>query len=84
MTGIFEFLEITNSITELVLQGASLSRIRSEAARGGYIPLFEAGLEKLASGAICLEELLKETSNIEDYFGHERATLRREQNAIPV
>lgn len=84
LTGIFEFMEITNSLTELVLQGASLSRIREEAGRSGYIPLFEAGLEKLMSGAICLEELLKETSNIEDYFGHGRMTRREERNAVTV
>jgi hypothetical protein len=31
------------------------------------LPLFEAGLEKVTTGVITLEELLKETTNIEDY-----------------
>ncbi len=84
LTGVFEFMEITNSITELILQGASLSRIRADAARSGYVPLFEAGLEKLTSGTICLEELLKETSNIEDYFGHGRLMTPEEQRAVTV
>jgi type IV pilus assembly protein PilB len=84
LTGIFEFMEMTNNLTELILQGASLSRIRAEASRSGYVPLFEAGLEKLKIGAICLEELLKETSNIEDYFGHERLIRHEESNAVPV
>ncbi|PWB76457.1 type II secretion system protein GspE [candidate division GN15 bacterium] len=84
LTGIFEFMEITNSITELILQGASLSRIRKDAARSGYIPLFEAGLEKLMNGAICLEELLKETSNIEDYFGSGRSGELEERRAVTV
>jgi type IV pilus assembly protein PilB len=67
-TGIFEFLEITSEISELIYQGASLSRIRDSARKSGYLPLFEAGLEKVVSGNISLEELLKETTNIEDYF----------------
>ena len=84
LTGIFEFMEITNSITELILRGASLNEIRKDAARTGYIPLFEAGLEKLMAGEICLEELLKETSNIEDYFGYGRSQNREERNAVTV
>ena len=84
LTGIFEFMEITNSITELILRGASLNEIRKDAARNGYVPLFEAGLEKLMAGEICLEELLKETSNIEDYFGYNRSAHREERNAVTV
>jgi len=66
-TGIFEYLEITSEIAELIYEGASLSRIRESGRKTGYLPLFEAGLEKVTSGAITLEELLKETTNIEDY-----------------
>jgi type IV pilus assembly protein PilB len=68
LTGVFEYLEIVPSMTELIMDNASLNRIRSEGRRHGYLPLFEAGLGKLVNGEICLEELLKETSNIEDYF----------------
>lgn len=84
LTGIFEFLEITNALSELILNGASLNRIREESRRSGYIPLFEAGLEKLASGAICLEELLKETSNIEDYFSHDPVSHPEGERAVTV
>ncbi len=66
-TGIFEFLEITPEISDLIYDKASLSRIRDSARKSGYLPLFEAGLEKVAVGEITLEELLKETTNIEDY-----------------
>jgi len=66
-TGIFEYLEITPEISELIYEGASLSRIRESGRKTGYLPLFEAGLEKVTGGAITLEELLKETTNIEDY-----------------
>ena len=67
MTGIFEFLAITTEISELIYEGASLSRIRESGRRNGYLPLFEAGLDKVTAGVITLEELLKETTNIEDY-----------------
>jgi type IV pilus assembly protein PilB len=69
MTGIYEFIDIRPRMVELFMNNAPLHQIRDEARRFGYVPLFEAGLEKLTRGLICLEELLKETSNIEDYFG---------------
>lgn len=66
-TGIFEFVELTPSLAELIIQNASLNTIREEAHKFGYIPLFEMGLEKLTAGTVCLEELLKETSNVDTY-----------------
>ncbi|RME28934.1 MAG: hypothetical protein D6800_03340, partial [Candidatus Zixiibacteriota bacterium] len=68
LTGIYEFIVVTPEISEKIIEGASLRVIREIARRYGYVPLFEAGLEKLTAGTICLEELLKETSNIEEYF----------------
>jgi len=66
-TGIFEFVELTPSLAELIIMNASLNTIREEAHKFGYIPLFEMGLEKLTAGKVCLEELLKETSNVDTY-----------------
>ncbi|UCC44856.1 MAG: hypothetical protein JSU65_02720, partial [Candidatus Zixiibacteriota bacterium] len=54
-------------LAELVIKNASLNQIRVEASKYGYIPLFEIGMEKLTAGAVCLEELLKETSNVDTY-----------------
>jgi type II secretory ATPase GspE/PulE/Tfp pilus assembly ATPase PilB-like protein len=73
-------MEVTPPLADQMLSGASLHRLRSEARRFGYVPLFEAGLEKLTSGLICLEELLKETSNIEDYFDHSNDHTRSESS----
>ena len=81
LTGVFELIEITPSMTELIMENASLNRIREEGRRYGYVPLFEAGLEKLVKGEICLEELLKETSNIEDYFN---ASLAAQVTRVPA
>jgi type IV pilus assembly protein PilB len=70
LTGLFEFIKITPAISELIINNVSLHRIREVALQSGYIPLFDAGLEKLKDGQICLEELLRETSNTEN--GYER------------
>jgi len=68
LTGIYEYVEITPHLADMIMNDASLNRIKEEAHRNGYVPLFEAGLTKVASGMICLEELIKETSNIEDAY----------------
>jgi type IV pilus assembly protein PilB len=66
LTGLFEFFGIDNRIAELILTGSSLEKLCKQARNSGYVPLFEAGLHKVREGLICLEELLKETSSIED------------------
>ncbi len=83
-TGIYEFLEITPKIAELIVEEGSLSQLKNEARRNGYIPLFEMGLEKLAEGTICLEELLKETTNIDDFKDSSSQTTVTVQSANPV
>lgn len=68
LIGIYEFLEVNPTIADMMLKDASLNEIREAARKYGYLPLFEMGLEKLNKGIICLEELLKETSNIENFI----------------
>jgi len=75
LTGIYEYVEITPHVADMIMNNASLNQIKDQARRHGYVPLFEAGLEKVASGRICLEELIKETSNIDD--GYETPALSR-------
>jgi type IV pilus assembly protein PilB len=65
-TGIFEYIDVSPMISEMIIAGASLNHIKEEARLHGYLPLFETGLQKLTAGQICLEELLKETSYLED------------------
>ena len=67
LTGIYEYVEMTPGISEMIMQNASLNQIKDEARRNGYVPLFEIGLEKVTTGKVCLEELIKETSNVEDW-----------------
>jgi type II secretory ATPase GspE/PulE/Tfp pilus assembly ATPase PilB-like protein len=66
LVGIYEYVEVTPAISELIVNSKSLSAIRREARTSGYVPLFESGMEKVAAGTIRLEELLKETSHAEE------------------
>ena len=66
LVGIYEYVELTPTMADLIMRNGTISQVREMAQRGGYIPLFEMGLEKIQEGTICLEELLKQTSNIED------------------
>ena len=64
--GIYEFIEITPYISELIIKGVSVNRLREESRKHGFLPLFEMGMEKITEGKINLEELISETSNIEE------------------
>lgn len=66
-TGIYEYFESTPELVELILQGESLNKVRKEARKSGFVPLFEAGLKKVIEGQVNLEELLAETSNAEEF-----------------
>jgi type II secretory ATPase GspE/PulE/Tfp pilus assembly ATPase PilB-like protein len=83
-TGIFEFVEITPYLSELIMRNASMNQIREEARKNGHIPLFEIGLERLRTGVVSLEELLKETYNIDEYYDLTAKTTATITNASPV
>ncbi|MCH7689504.1 MAG: Flp pilus assembly complex ATPase component TadA [candidate division Zixibacteria bacterium] len=70
--GIYEFIEITPYISELIIKGVSVNRLREESRKHGFLPLFEMGMEKIIEGKINLEELISETSNIEDISAAEK------------
>ncbi|MFQ5498375.1 MAG: GspE/PulE family protein [Candidatus Zixiibacteriota bacterium] len=82
--GVFEHVEISPRISDLILNRASLNQIKDEARRGGYIPLFEMGLEKVTAGKVSLEELLKQTSNVEDFSPQQAAIQPIVTDANPV
>jgi type II secretory ATPase GspE/PulE/Tfp pilus assembly ATPase PilB-like protein len=83
-TGIFEFVEITPYISEMIMRQASLREIKAEARENAYVPLFEMGLSKLREGLINLEELLKQTCNIENFFDPSQETRVIVSNADPL
>lgn len=59
--GLFEVLEVTDNVRELILVGASALEIRRKAVEEGMITLRMSGLEKLRQGLTTVEEVLRET-----------------------
>ena len=57
--GIFEILEVTDEIKELIMNGKSSIDIRKEALKGNYKPLIVDGIRKVVEGHTTLEELNK-------------------------
>ena len=55
--GIFEILDITDEIKELIVHGASSMEIRKKALEEGYKPLAIDGINKVLKGITTLEEL---------------------------
>lgn len=56
-TGIFEVLDISDEIKELIVKGASTIEIRNKALEQNYKPLIVDGIHKVLNGDTTLEEL---------------------------
>ncbi len=59
--GLYEVLEITDELRELVLVGASALEIKKKAIEQGMISLRRSGLIKVMAGVTTLEEVIRET-----------------------
>jgi len=59
--GLYEVMEITDELRELVLVGASALELRRKAIEEGMITLRGSGLRKIAEGVTTIEEVLRET-----------------------
>jgi type IV pilus assembly protein PilB len=59
--GLYEVMEITDEIRELILVGASAIELRRKAAEEGMISLRQSGLRKIADGTTTIEEVVRET-----------------------
>ncbi len=57
--GIFEILDITDELKELIVSGASSMELRKKALEGSYRPLIVDGIKKVLNGETTLEELNK-------------------------
>lgn len=57
--GVFEILNITEEIKELIVKGASSIEIRKKALEENYRPLVVDGIKKVIKGETTLEELNK-------------------------
>jgi type IV pilus assembly protein PilB len=59
--GLYEVMEITDELRELILVGASALELRRKAREEGMITLRESGLRKIKDGITTLEEVVRET-----------------------
>jgi len=58
-SGIYELIQVDDTMTEMIISGASEVQMRNYAIQKGYRPLFQAGLEKVKAGQVSLEELMR-------------------------
>ena len=59
--GLYEVMEITDELRELVLVGASALELRRKAIEEGMITLRGSGLRKISEGVTTIEEVVRET-----------------------
>ncbi|MFN7948242.1 MAG: type IV-A pilus assembly ATPase PilB [Blastocatellia bacterium] len=59
--GLYEVMEVTDELKELILVGASALELRKKAIEEGMITLRASGLEKMRQGITTAEEVLRET-----------------------
>jgi type II secretory ATPase GspE/PulE/Tfp pilus assembly ATPase PilB-like protein len=60
--GIFEVLEMTKNLEEIILKEPSESKIEEEAKRQGMITMRQDGILKVLKGITTIEEVLRETT----------------------
>ncbi|MFN0139687.1 MAG: type IV-A pilus assembly ATPase PilB [Pyrinomonadaceae bacterium] len=59
--GLYEVMDMTDELRELIIIGASAMELRKKAIEGGMITLRESGLCKIRAGITTIEEVVKET-----------------------
>jgi len=60
-TGVFEVLEFTDAIRELILAGATPMELKLRAREDGMLSLRGSGLRKIKEGIVSVEEIARET-----------------------
>jgi type IV pilus assembly protein PilB len=59
--GLYEVMEITEGIRDLIMVGATAVEIKRKALEEGMLTLRMSGLEKIKAGVTTVEEVLRET-----------------------
>jgi type IV pilus assembly protein PilB len=59
--GLYEVLEVSDDVRELILSGASSIELRAKAVEQGMITLRRSGLIKIATGMTSIDEVVRET-----------------------
>ena len=59
--GLYEVMDVTEELRELILVGASALELRRKAVEGGMITLRQSGLRKVKEGVTTVDEVVRET-----------------------
>jgi type IV pilus assembly protein PilB len=59
--GLYEVMEVTDELRELILVGASGLELKRKAVEEGMITLRRSGLHKVVDGVTTIEEVVRET-----------------------
>jgi type IV pilus assembly protein PilB len=59
--GLYEVMEVTDDLRELILVGASALELRRKAVEEGMITLRQSGLRKVKDGVTTIDEVVRET-----------------------
>jgi type IV pilus assembly protein PilB len=59
--GLYEVMEITEGIRDLIMVGATAVELKRKALEEGMLTLRQSGLEKIKNGVTSVEEVLRET-----------------------
>jgi len=59
--GLYEVLELSDEIRQLILEGASAIELKQKAVDEGMVSLRRSGLTKVRDGLTTLEEVVRET-----------------------
>jgi type IV pilus assembly protein PilB len=59
--GLYEVMDVTDGLRELILVGASSLELRRRAVEEGMVTLRLSGLQKIKDGVTTIEEVLRET-----------------------
>ena len=59
--GLYEVLDVTDSVRNLILAGAPVGELRARAVEEGMVTLRRSGLRKIAAGVTTVDEVARET-----------------------
>jgi type IV pilus assembly protein PilB len=59
--GLFEVMEVTDDVRELILSGATVVELRRKAIEEGMLTLRQSGLQKIREGLTTIDEVVRET-----------------------
>jgi type II secretory ATPase GspE/PulE/Tfp pilus assembly ATPase PilB-like protein len=64
-TGVFELLEVTPRLTELIARRAEPDALRAQARADGMKPMLEDGVNKVAEGITTVDEIVRVIHSVE-------------------